>query len=78
MGTYKKQIINDIYILFRKFYKDKALLELLNGNGQLVIKINKTIKIGETSNDMSELNDERVTITRKITNQFQLDKEFFS
>jgi hypothetical protein len=76
MGTYKTNMIDDIYNFFIQNYSNKTINQLLNGNNELICRSDKTIKIGETSDDMNELRQERITITHKITNQIQLNKEF--
>jgi hypothetical protein len=76
MGMYEDGMIKDIYNFFIQNYKDTTISSLLNGNNELICKRDKMIKIGETSEDLQKLEQEKITITHKVTNQIQLNKEF--
>jgi hypothetical protein len=76
MNVYKDSMISDIFNFFIQNYNNKSINLLLNGNNELVCKRERMIKVGETSENINELSQEKITIIHKITNQIQLNKEF--
>jgi hypothetical protein len=75
MNKFERKMVDDIYNFFIQNYKDKTIESLLNGNNELICKRTRTIRIGETTDDISSLDQQRIVETHKITNQLQLSNE---
>jgi hypothetical protein len=55
-------------------------LDLIDGNGKLTIKTNKSIKAGKTEitdNNFDNANTINIKLIKSISNLIQLNKEFF-